>query len=46
MNMNYKFCFNILGVGKECNTNGGEEECIWNIGGKARRKETTGKIKA
>jgi hypothetical protein len=24
----------------------GEEECIWNIGGKARRKETTRKSKA
>jgi hypothetical protein len=24
-----------------CNKNGGKEECIWVIGGKARRKETT-----
>jgi hypothetical protein len=27
-------------------TNGGDEECIQNIGGKVRRKETTGKNKA
>jgi hypothetical protein len=26
-----------------CRTNRGEEECILDIGGKARRKETTGK---
>jgi hypothetical protein len=26
-------------------TNGGEEECIEDIGGKARRKETTRKTK-
>jgi hypothetical protein len=32
-------------MGGSCSTNGGEEESIWNIGGKARRKETTGKIK-
>jgi hypothetical protein len=25
--------------------NGGEEECIYNIGGRKRRKETTGKTK-
>jgi hypothetical protein len=30
---------------KACSTNGGEEECIYDIGGKTRRKETTGKIK-
>jgi hypothetical protein len=30
-------------MGGACSTNGGEEECIWDIGGKARRKETTGK---
>jgi hypothetical protein len=23
----------------------GEDECIWDIGGKARREETTGKTK-
>jgi hypothetical protein len=28
-----------------CSTNRGEEECIWDIGGKAGRKETTRKIK-
>jgi hypothetical protein len=26
-----------------CSTNGGEDECIYDIGGKARRKKTTGK---
>jgi hypothetical protein len=31
--------------GRACSTNGGEEECIEDIGGKARRKETTGKTK-
>jgi hypothetical protein len=30
-------------MGGACSTNGGEEECIKDIGGKARRKETTGK---
>jgi hypothetical protein len=28
-----------------CSTNGGDEECIWDIGWKARRKETNGKTK-
>jgi hypothetical protein len=28
-------------MGRPCYTNGGEEECIQDIGGKARRKETT-----
>jgi hypothetical protein len=28
-----------------CSTNEGVEECIWDIGGKARRKETTGRTK-
>jgi hypothetical protein len=33
-------------MGGACSMNGGgEEEGIYNIGGKARRKETTGKIK-
>jgi hypothetical protein len=32
-------------LGRACSTNGGEEECIYNIGGKARRKETTGKTR-
>jgi hypothetical protein len=32
-------------MGRACNTNGGEEECIQDIGGKARKKETTGKTK-
>jgi hypothetical protein len=26
-----------------CSTNGGDEECIQDIGGRARRKETTRK---
>jgi hypothetical protein len=29
-------------MGRECSKDGGEEECIQDIGGKARRKETTG----
>jgi hypothetical protein len=32
-------------MGREYSTNEGEEECIWDIGGKARRKETTGETK-
>jgi hypothetical protein len=28
-----------------CSKNGGEEECIWDSGGKARRKETTRKTR-
>jgi hypothetical protein len=32
-------------MGMACSTNGGVEECILDIGGKARRKETTGKTK-
>jgi hypothetical protein len=32
-------------MGRACSTNGGEEECIYDIGEKARRKETTRKIK-
>jgi hypothetical protein len=32
-------------MGGAFKTNGGEEECIQDIGGKARRKETTGKTK-
>jgi hypothetical protein len=28
-------------MGRECSMNGGEKECTWDIGGKARRKETT-----
>jgi hypothetical protein len=32
-------------MGKAYSTNGSEEECIENIGGKARRKETTRKSK-
>jgi hypothetical protein len=27
-------------MGRACSTNRGEEECIYDIGGKARRKET------
>jgi hypothetical protein len=30
-------------MGGVSRTNGGEKECILDIGGKARRKETTGK---
>jgi hypothetical protein len=32
-------------IGGACSMNGGEEECIYDIGGKARRKEITGKTK-
>jgi hypothetical protein len=32
-------------MGEACSTNGGEYEWIQDIGGKARRKETTGKTK-
>jgi hypothetical protein len=32
-------------LGKEYSTNGIEEECIYDICGKARRKETTRNIK-
>jgi hypothetical protein len=32
-------------MGRACSKNGGEEECIQGIGGKARRKETTRKMK-
>jgi hypothetical protein len=32
-------------VGRACSKNGGEEECILDIGGKARWKETTVKTK-
>jgi hypothetical protein len=30
-------------MGEACGTNGGEEECIEDFVGKARRKEITGK---
>jgi hypothetical protein len=30
-------------MGRACSMNEDEEECMWDIGGKARRKETTGK---
>jgi hypothetical protein len=30
-------------MGRACSTNGGDEECIYDIGVKARRKETTRK---
>jgi hypothetical protein len=33
-------------IGMACSTNGGEEECIQDISGKARRKETTRNTKA
>jgi hypothetical protein len=32
-------------LGRACGTNEGDEECIKDIGGKARRKETTRKTK-
>jgi hypothetical protein len=32
-------------MGRACSTNGGDEECVKDIGGKARRKETTMKTK-
>jgi hypothetical protein len=32
-------------MGRACSTNGGEEECMKDIDGKARRKETTEKTK-
>jgi hypothetical protein len=32
-------------MGRECSMNGEEDECIYDIGGKTRRKETTGKNK-
>jgi hypothetical protein len=32
-------------MSRACSTNGLEEECIRDIGGKARRKETTRKTK-
>jgi hypothetical protein len=32
-------------MGMTCSTNGGAEKCIWDIGEKATRKETTMKTK-
>jgi hypothetical protein len=32
-------------MGRECSTNGGEEDCIYVIGGKDRRKEVVRKTK-
>jgi hypothetical protein len=32
-------------MGRACSTNGGEEECLKDIGGKARRKEISSKTK-
>jgi hypothetical protein len=32
-------------MGRECSKNRGEEECMYDIGGKARKKETIRKIK-
>jgi hypothetical protein len=32
-------------MGWACNTNGGKEDCINDIAGKARKKENTGKTK-
>jgi hypothetical protein len=30
-------------MGKPCSTNGGEEECMWNIGGKPEGKKQLGR---
>jgi hypothetical protein len=30
-------------MGKACSTNRGEQECIWDFGGKVRKKETARK---
>jgi hypothetical protein len=32
-------------MGRACSTHGGEEECMYDIGGEGRRKETTRKTK-
>jgi hypothetical protein len=32
-------------MGRACSTNGGEDECIYDIGVKSRRNETIGKTK-
>jgi hypothetical protein len=32
-------------MGRACSTNGGEEECMKDIGGKARRKKATRRTK-
>jgi hypothetical protein len=32
-------------MGRACNTNGGEDECIYDFGWKARKKKTTRKTK-
>jgi hypothetical protein len=32
-------------MGRACSTNEGEKECMYDIGRKSRRKETTGKTK-
>jgi hypothetical protein len=32
-------------MGRACSTNGGEEECIYDIGGKSKRKEIIRKMK-
>jgi hypothetical protein len=32
-------------MGRACSTNKGEEKCIYDIGGKSRRKETSRKTK-
>jgi hypothetical protein len=41
---NAKFVVKEDEMGRACSTMG-KEECIWDIGGKARRKETTEKAK-
>jgi hypothetical protein len=44
-----KFCYNVIvkedEMGRACSTNGVEEDCIKDIGGKDRKYETTGKSK-
>jgi hypothetical protein len=32
-------------MGKACSTNGAKRNAYWNVGGKARKKETTKKTK-
>jgi hypothetical protein len=31
-------------MGRDCSTNGGEEECIYAFGGKVRRQKATRKV--
>jgi hypothetical protein len=40
---NYNYQVKEDEMGRACSTIGGEEECIWDFGGNAGRKETTRK---